>query len=215
MKTIIIKTKNLNETAPLYCRFSHQGEPQPGFIEVDPRGEDITVEADYSHEPGGGIPADVWHHLVERISCPSWVLGSDLIEYMQSEEFKTKILALCEGYGIDWDGSNYIGRWNQWSDDHIREIESDLQSLEMVQSYEGAEWIEGDVYFFNADGSCDEDEATSAVYGDSPETGIEITRGNLDALVKDAESYLDYNQVVDGIEEAFFEIIENLEDHQK
>ena len=206
-KSIEIKTTNLDETAPLYKQYNGQHNPQPAYIEIDPCGETIEVSADYSSIIESGCSADVFHNRVLQIACPAGVLGLSLIGFLESDEFKTEVQEICDGFELAWDGSNRVGRWNL--DNSIEEsIETQLRDLTHADIYTGDEWIVNDVEYYNESGeSCDVTEAATATYA-----GIQITAENLKDLVDDAESCIDSYQAVTGIENAFESIIEALND---
>ena len=211
-KSITIKTDNLDSVAPLYFQYDGQCQAQPAYIEIDPRGDEIIISADYDDNIGGGYSLDHWHHLVETIPVPSCILGSALIEHMNSDEFKADILELCEGYEEVYNGNNFVGRWQEGTSDEIRQMEYAMYNIETAEVSDGESWIDGDVHYFNNDGyTCDYNEATKAYYGQERDA-IEIKTENLKALVKSAEDCMDEStQVVEGLEEAFEEIIEDLE----
>ena len=209
-KSIEVKKENLEAIAPLYRQYDGQTKPQPAYVEIDPRGDSIIVSADYSEEIGNAIPARVWHHLTYQIDCPDGILGESLTEYLESDHFQEQVREMCEGYEERWDGSNNAGHWNQWARQIEEAIESDLRDLEYAQIYEGDEWIDDDVQYLDENGTaCPYDDATRAKYGD-----IEINRENLDDLTANAESYVDHDTVVIGLESAFEDIIERLEENQ-
>ena len=213
-KTIKIITKNLTDSAaPLYFQYDGQYQPQPAYIEIDPREDEIIISADYDGNIGGGCSALHHHHLVETIPVPSQILGSALIEHMNSNDFKADVLALCEGYEEVYNGNNFVGRWQEGTSDEIRQMEYAIYELETAEVLDGGSWIDGDVYYRTEDGSqVDRDNATRAFYGNGQDV-IEIKTENLEALVKSAEDYVDEStQVVEGIEEAFESIIGDLED---
>ena len=212
-KTLKINTDNLTDSAaPLYYQYDGQHQAQHAYIEIDPRGDEIIISADYSGETGGGCSALHYHHLVETIPVPSCILGSALIEHMNSDAFKSDILEICEGYEEVYNGNNFIGRWNEGVSDELRQMEYAMYELETAEVSDGESWIDGDVHYFYNDGyTCDYNEATKVFYGEGRDA-IEITTANLKALVKSAEDCVDEStQVVEGLEEAFESIIEDME----
>ena len=212
-KTLKINTDNLTDSAaPLYFQYDGQYNAQPAYIEIDPRGDEIIISADYNGETGGGCSALHYHHLVETIPVPSQILGSALIEHINSDSFKADILELCEGYEEVYNGSNFVGRWQEGTSDEIRQMEYAMYDIETAEVSDGGSWIDGDVYYRTEDGSqVGHDNATRAFYGNGKDA-IEIKTENLEALVKSAEDCVDEStQLITGIEEAFEEIIEELE----
>lgn len=215
-KNITIKIENEDLVAPLYMQYSGQCNPQPAYIEIDPSGGEIEITAEINTNIGPGCSQDAFNGVVNQISCPCYVLGSELKNYLESDEFAAKCRAMCEGYKCEWDGSNHRGHWrpNVWQLEE--DIRMDLLSLESVEIYDGDEWIEGSITYYSEDGEKVNyaHEATSAVY--EAETNIEITKDNLDALVKDSEKYIDLCcQLVEDIEGAFERIIEEIENNKE
>ena len=210
-KQIIINMDNLNSVAPLYYQFDGQCQTQPAYIEIDPRSDSIEVSADYDGNIGGGCSALHWHNLVATIPVPAGVLGSALIQHMNSDKFKGDVLELCEGYEEHWNGNNYVGRWSEDSRDLEQVMEYQMHDLQNAEIYTGEEWIESDIHYFNEDGyTCDCNDAIKCFYGDGSDQ-IEIITENLDKLVLDAEQYIDENcQMVEGLKAAFESIIEDL-----
>lgn len=209
-KSIKIITDNLTgSAAPLYFQYGGQCQPQPAYIEIDPRGDEITVTADYDGNIGGGCSSDQWYNLTCSISCPGGVLGSALISHLESDDFKKDVLELCDGYEDIHNGSNWIGTWNEDARDIDQSMENDLHCLECAEVYDGDEWISDSVNFFDEDGEpCDYAYQAKTATFDK----IKITTENLDSLVSDAESYIDENlQLVIGTRDAFESIIEEME----
>ena len=54
--------------APLYEVYPQQLQPQSAYLEFDPAADELALEADYSGEIGGGVPANVWDGLIQRFS---------------------------------------------------------------------------------------------------------------------------------------------------
>lgn len=210
-KDIKIKKENLETTAPLYHRYDGQIYPQPAYIEIDPRGDEIEVSADYSGEIGNAVPMCVWNDLVYRIACPNGLLGESLVGYLESAEFSAQVKELCEGYEVYWDGSNHVGRWNQRANQIEDVIESDLRELRYVQIYEGDDWIEDSIKYIDADGNaCSYSSAVKAIYNDT----TEVSQENISALVEDSESWADSDTMIVNLEGAFKNIIDILEENQ-
>ena len=70
------------ELAPLYCRYPHQTEPQPAYVQLD---EDGDVTTGYSGEIGGGVPAHVWHGRTLRWTVPASVQGDVLADLLAGD----------------------------------------------------------------------------------------------------------------------------------
>ena len=92
--TVNFDTKTVTRF-PVYCKYDGQFNPQPAFISLDLRNG--SVDADYSGEIGGGLPADVWNKKVLRFNINP-MTHKDEIETLinsYSEEF-TKLVELYQ-----------------------------------------------------------------------------------------------------------------------
>ena len=156
MKKIIIEKENLEESGlPLYFKYSGQCNPQGACITIAPREEEIIISADYDLEVGSGhCTTAEYNNIIKSISCPAGVLGYALIEYLESEDFQEKIQELCEGFEIEWNGRNNIGKWKNEEDWETcsRYIEAELLDLEEGEVFDGQDWIEDGLTFFDEDG---------------------------------------------------------------
>jgi len=213
-KNITIKIENEDLIAPMYLQYDGQSQPQPAFVEIDPRGDDeITVSAEVNHNIGPSCSQDQFNGVVWSIPCNPYVLGKELADYLESEDFKAKVTELCTDYSCEWDGSNWKGSWNNDVHTISESIHMDLMSLDGVEIFDGDEWIEDSITYYNdeRDEVNYSHEATKAIY-DKQGKNIEVVKENIEAIAKDSEKYIDQScQLVEGIEEALMEIIEELE----
>ena len=217
-KSIEIKIENEGRVAPLYRQYEGQNQPQDAYIEIDPRGDQISVSAEISTSVGSGCSMDVWHGRVYRIDIPSpMILGRELEDYLNSVDFWGQVLDLCEDYKELWDGSNMVGRWNDDASDIVYQIQAELFELECARYYDGSEWVEDSVTYHDAEGNevhhaCD---ATSARY-DSGTLDVAITADTVDRIVDDARSTVDDcgDVIVEGIQDAVEYILEEMEYNQ-
>lgn len=105
--SITINTTNLRDaTAPLFCRYPNQINPQPAFVELDEQG---NVSADYSGEIGNGMPMDVWYGRTLRWAVNSSINGNVLADALESVEITALLERIHAGHAVDWDGNNYVG----------------------------------------------------------------------------------------------------------
>lgn len=210
---MIINIENEDNIAPMYVQYAGQINPQPAYIEIDPRKDNIIVNAETSSNIGPGCSQAAFNGVVTQIRCPEFVRGDFLKDYLESVEFKEKVIELCKNYDYEWDGSNNIGRWNENRFKIEEEIYIDLLSLESVEIYDGGEWIEDSITYYNEENKKVDYsyEAIRAVYDEQGEN-LEITEKNIDTIVKDAEKYIDRSyQLVEGLEEYLIDIIEEME----
>ena len=207
-----VNTEELETAAPLYHQYPSQWNAQPAYISVTVLGDEISVVADWNGEIGNAVPMSVWNGLIWRIPCPNNILGHELIQYMESPEFETAILEMCDVFEEVWDGNNWVGRWNEGAETIAKEIEDDLTDLAPANIYEGIEWINGNITYRdeNGDITSDREDAISAQY-----EGVEITRFNLDLLESMVEEEADASTLVVNVDAAFVSIIEELEENRE
>jgi hypothetical protein len=196
---IEIEIENNGEIAPLFLKYRSQVNPQKAYIEIDPR--EIKVYAEINKNIGGGMSLDAWNGKVCQIPCPGDVWGPALEEYLKSSEFEKKVIELCEN----------------WGDKDIEEsIEFDLMELEKVYFYDGEEWLEDAIEFYNEEGNqvwypCD---AVQAIYNTSLAEKMIVCRENIGKIKEDCLIFADNQTIVDDIEEYLERIIEEMEYNQ-
>ena len=115
---------------PVYCKYDGEINPQTAFISLDLRNG--SVDADYSGEIGGGLPADVWNREVLRFSINPMTHRDDIETLINShsEDF-TKLLELYQSEEFE----------------QISELDSDLNEKifqDGIENYmidDVAEWV--------------------------------------------------------------------------
>lgn len=217
-KNVEIKIENAEMIAPLYLQYGvGQCQPQPAYIEIDPRGEEIEINAKINHNIGPSCSQDQFMGVVWTIPCNPYVLGSELSEYLNSEDFKEKVVEMCLGNDCKWDGSNWRGSWNEDARYISNSIEMDMMSLDGVEIFDGDEWIEESVKYYDEDGNdVYRYQAIKAIYEMADGKLVEITRENIKFIASDAKKFVDQRyQLVEGIEDALSTIVENLEENRE
>ena len=213
MKKLTINTGNLDEVAPLYHQYPWQLNPQPAYIEIDPMGDEITIKADWSGEIGNSIPEYIFNGLASRITCPPYVLGSALADYLNSDRFAGLVIELCSDYEDTYRDGNRVGTWGD-VDAVEREIEDDLLGLDMAEVFDSADWLADSIHGIDEDGeTCHWSDAVQAWYGDD-EDRIEITAANAAAIIEDINSQVAGNQVVVGADNYLSDIIDTIESNR-
>lgn len=125
---------------PLYHRYHGQSQPQVAYLEIDPR--DASVRWDWSAEIGSGVPGDVWHGIILRISASPYLSSRQLANL--SDEIQPLVRRLIDGGDTEWDGSNHRGTWTVDADDARIEIERLIERVEPgCGVFDAAQWIEG------------------------------------------------------------------------
>lgn len=124
----------------LYQRFPGQHEAQPVYVSLDCRTGKLT--AAWSGTVGGGVPADVWHHLTLRWKIPALTVDAAETLLDQLEPLAQRVL---DGFEARFDGHNLVGTL---SDDaaEAREAISDLcyprrfDECDTQQRWEAGDW---------------------------------------------------------------------------
>lgn len=70
-----------SKSAPLYCRYASELEPQTAYIEIDCRNGAIDVG--YYSEIGNAVPVAVAYQRARRYSIPANVSGKALAELLE------------------------------------------------------------------------------------------------------------------------------------
>lgn len=142
METAIkIKTDNLDEKAPLYFQYQIQNQPQPAYIELDCRG-DGELMADYSGEIGNAVPMYYWHRLAVRWSVPSEISGTSLQSIFADEDFLACCQRIVNGFEEKWDGSNWVGHYDEDAKSAIEQAERIIEQLtETVEVWSAENWL--------------------------------------------------------------------------
>jgi hypothetical protein len=126
------------EFAPLYCRYSGQCNAQSAYIDLDPEGETITMEADYDHEIDYAVPMRVWHGRTHRIKVSPFLTGRQIADLLEDDDFQALARDVAAGFECYWDGSNLVGKLTD-------DARSALEAMERM-----AENIEGELNVIEA-----------------------------------------------------------------
>ncbi len=144
MKPISLSILGNDTAAPLYHVYPQQYQAQPAYIEFSGKlTEDgaIKLEADYSGDISG-VPANVWHGLVRRLTVPAQVSRSALESLASNEEFIVLVNRMHAGFDSDWNGNNYVGTLTDDAKQAEEEIEQMLQSLDCAEVWDAADWCQ-------------------------------------------------------------------------
>lgn len=129
-------------TAPLFCQYDGQCQPQRAFIELDL--STGYVDADYSSQIGSGVPVAVWRGVVLR-----WPIRRDL-----STEQITKVIdgalpllqQVLDGAEIEADEGSWLGSLDESASvaSHVLEEYFSLIDYESEVITDLAGWLTGD-----------------------------------------------------------------------
>lgn len=114
------------------------------YIEMDESG---VVKVEWLTEYGGdGIPFDVWHKRTLRYRLPAGVDRAALVDQLaEGGEVSALLARVHAGHTVEWDGSNYVGCF----DDDAAEADEDNISLlaDLPRSdfevWDASEWLYG------------------------------------------------------------------------
>lgn len=120
---IVIGDDYKERTAPCYCHYDGQTQPQRGIIELTDSG---YVYVGYDSEIGGGVPFAAWHGRTRRYTVPHDLTVAGV------EHVLTQIAPLLQivydDLSVDWDGSNWIGKLTDAGKNAELEIEQIIES---------------------------------------------------------------------------------------
>ena len=120
MKAII---DNLDDKAPLYFQYPQQCHTQPAYIALDCRGEG-ELSADYSGEIGNAVPIYIWNDLAIRWPIPAETGGLSLQALFEDADFLAICQRIVDGFEEVWDGSNFVGRFDEDAESAKEEAEA-------------------------------------------------------------------------------------------
>ena len=142
MTALNLNIENLSSsTAPLFCHYDGQSQPQPAKVYLDPRSGDVW--ADYSGEIGNAVSCDEWNHLITTFPVEPNVDGEALSEYLQSSEFKGLAQIIIAGFE-EIDGK---GCYDFEADNAIDEICTACNNIDIVNIWYAPEWLEASLTY--------------------------------------------------------------------
>ena len=129
--------------APLYEVYPQQLQPQSAYLEFDPAADELALEADYSGEIGGGVPANVWDGLIQRFSVSPCVLRSEIEALADDEKLRGLLHRVRNGFSSDpYSGGIYTDDARE----AIQKVELHLQGLDEAEVWDAGDWVTPGVY---------------------------------------------------------------------
>ena len=128
--------------APLYAQYRGQINPQPAYIEFDPRDDGIVVTAEYSGEIGNGMPGAVWHGIIRRYTVPCFASREALEGLADDSEAVALLAQIKAGYEYYHDGSNWRGSLTddaQEAEEALERLLGELDQAEIITDL--ASWL--------------------------------------------------------------------------
>lgn len=123
--------------APLYKKYPAELYPQPAYLEFDPKGDELALEADYYGGIGGGVPANVWNSLLIRFDVSPLVLRSEIEGLADNERLESLLQRIREGFSI-YDGCGC------YTDDAAQardKVEDLLRDLDLAEVWDADDWV--------------------------------------------------------------------------
>lgn len=139
--TIVINAPD--GAAPLYERYASQTNAQPANVVLYCDTAELTAFA--AGEIGGGVPADVYHRRVLRWHVCNELTGPAVAELLA--EVAPLAQRVVDGYSVEWDGNNNVGRYTEDASEAAEEIEAlcaeavERLALETVAVWRANEWL--------------------------------------------------------------------------
>ena len=130
---------------PVYRQYPGQYFPQPAYLELDIRTGDL--DANFSSDIGGGVPATVWHNLVLRFTISNTAHKDDIAKFIAdcADDFQT----VLDGAEVQWNGNNLVGMFTkaaQSTIDRVNDRLNDGSDFQRVMIHNVAELLNGDVW---------------------------------------------------------------------
>lgn len=95
----------LKITATRAFTYRGQHNPQDRFFEISADG---MVEVDVNTEIGNAVPSTSGNGVLLRISIPNSMTRKQIINFYRDN--RADFLAVVDGFSVQWDGSNNVGR---------------------------------------------------------------------------------------------------------
>lgn len=141
---VSIQITILNEgNAPVLCKYPQQSTPQNAYLHFHPGNEKLELIADYTGEVGNNAmsPA-VFHRKELRFKISPYSSRQGLEALANDEKLATMLTAVQNAYSCDWDGNNYVGKYEGLDELFEEEIERHLEaSLTLTEAWDVADWI--------------------------------------------------------------------------
>ncbi|MEI4942197.1 hypothetical protein U1710_10395 [Aeromonas caviae] len=141
---VSIQITILNEgNAPVLCKYPQQSTPQNAYLHFHPGNDKLELIADYTGEVGNNAmsPA-VFHRKELRFKISPYSSRQGLEALANDETLATMLTAVQKAYSCDWDGNNYVGKYEGLDELFEEEIERHLEAtLTLTEAWDVADWI--------------------------------------------------------------------------
>lgn len=128
-ENLVVKSVfNSKDRFPVYCHYVGQFEPQRAYISLDI--ENGEVDACYNSDIGNCKTAKVWNRLELHFDINPYTF-TDKIADLISENMD-KFQAILDGSEIVWNGSNYIGKFDDDAEKIIEKFDFERALYDFV-----------------------------------------------------------------------------------
>ena len=95
-----------------YHQYPIQNQPQPAYLELRLGGDvrEPRLFADWNGEIGNAVPFDVYHGRTLRFGFPCEAKLKTVREAIRT--VAPMCAKLCESYDVEWDGHNWVGKYD-------------------------------------------------------------------------------------------------------
>lgn len=169
--------------APLYKKYPAELSPQQTYLEFDPDGEELALEADYYGEIGGGVPSKVWNNVIIRFDVSSFVLRSEIEALAYNERLEAFLQRIREGFSVH-EGR---GCYTDDAEDAVNGATDLLRDLDLAEVWDADDWVAPAVCI-NAAAEWESIEAYAETFEDPGEPN-RVIHGDIAAAVARALSY--------------------------
>lgn len=168
---------------PLYKRYPAELSPQQAYLEFDPDSEELALEADYSGEIGGGVPANVWNSLRIRFGISPFVLRSEIEGLADNERLEALLQCIRDGFSV------HAGRgcYTDDAEDAVNGVTDLILDLDLAEVWDADDWVAPAVCI-NAAAEWESIEAYAETFEDPGEPN-RVIHGDIAAAVARALSY--------------------------
>ena len=123
--------------APLYKKYPAELSPQQAYLEFDPDGKELALEADYYGEIGGGVPSNVWNSLLIRFDVSPYVLRSEIEGLADNERLESLLQCIRDGFSVHGGRGCYTAD-AEYAVYGVKDLIRDLDSAEV---WDADDWV--------------------------------------------------------------------------
>lgn len=140
---IDLDTSRINELSdkdtPVYRHYAGQTSPQPAYLEMDEFG---VLDADYTGEIGGGVPADVWNNVTLQWPIRADCSGGMISTFVAQDDVQRLLKRVHLGHKVTNHKGQLTPDAQDASDDLATRIDDDLNQMALDDPlWDASEWL--------------------------------------------------------------------------